>query len=304
LFYSFDHGGGTEAQPGITGEEVLNGWKVDIRDDELAPALKKVKGKYNSYVFAQCFGGGMLDDLMLLPGNAFGCSATNHYEYSYGDDFASAFVDALLTGRRNTTSLFQYAWQNDASAVQTSYPANGGTYIYGKEHPWWTGASFSMFLPPASGASNSAQAAVGKPMSLPPANGPSNRAQAAPGPDQPQVGNLLRRNGQALLPLGLLELQLLGAGTVNQNLPNSVQASKAIGPSAAGDRHGKSEPAERCSGQQGLGGNDYPAKCSPTNSSSRDPMGYLDRELAKEGAIDALFAQDAEFLAGMASLPN
>ena len=46
LFYSFDHGNGTLAKPGTTGEEVLCGWGEDIRDDELAPALRNIHGKY------------------------------------------------------------------------------------------------------------------------------------------------------------------------------------------------------------------------------------------------------------------
>jgi hypothetical protein len=285
LFYSFDHGNGTVAQPATIGEEVLCGWGGDIRDDELAPALRDVRGKYNSYVFAQCYAGGMLDDLMpLSPSNAFGCSATNHYEYSYEDGFAAAFVNALKAGHRNTSTLFQLARQNDPYAVQTSYPGNGGTYTNGVEHPWWTGGSFPMFLASANGTTNSAKAAIGK--------------------NQPRGGKHPPRNGEALPALAALEFRLLGTRSENPTQPNGVQARKAAEETAT--RRDALQQTVAAAIPWGISTgnlsrkNGDPAKCSPANSSSRDPLGYLDKECAKAVAVDALFAEDAEFLAGMA----
>ena len=148
FFYSFDHGGGSLNQPGVFGEEVLNGWGDDIRDDELAPALRAVRGTRATYVFTQCYAGGMLDDLLPLEPGTFGAAATNHYELSYGDGFAGAFVNALKNSRTDTVAAFQYAWQNDPYAIKTSYAANGGTYVDGKEHPWSAGDNFRIFWRP------------------------------------------------------------------------------------------------------------------------------------------------------------
>jgi hypothetical protein len=146
LFYSFDHGSGTAGQPRTKGEESLIGWAdSSINDEQLAPWLSQVHAGHASYVFTQCFAGGMLDNLMPLAANAFGCAATNHYEYSYGDGFASAFVNGLKSGTRNTVDLFSYAYANDPYADHSSYAPNQGTFTQKKEHPWSTGANFPIF---------------------------------------------------------------------------------------------------------------------------------------------------------------
>jgi hypothetical protein len=146
LFYSFDHGGGAVNQPMTTGEEVLNGWGSDTRDYELAPALQAIHGLHSTYVFAECFAGGMLDNLLSLPAGVYGCAATNHYEYSWGDGFAKAFQQALANGWRYTGNVFNQAKANDPYAITSAYPDNGGTWTDGKEHPWGTGGFFPIFL--------------------------------------------------------------------------------------------------------------------------------------------------------------
>jgi hypothetical protein len=77
---TFDHGGGSYHAAGAFGEEVLNGWGQDMRDGQLAQWLGDIDAGYSTYVFAECFAGGMLDDLGNLGDGQFGGAATNHYE--------------------------------------------------------------------------------------------------------------------------------------------------------------------------------------------------------------------------------
>jgi hypothetical protein len=147
LFYSFDHGSGKLNSPSTTGEEELCGWGQNIADDVLAPALQSIHSAHSSYVFAECFSGGMLDDLMPVGDTNFGCAATNHYEYSMEDGFAAGFAGALQNGKQTTAEIYKYAVGHDSYAVTTPYDANGGAYVKDKEHPWQTGADFTMFQP-------------------------------------------------------------------------------------------------------------------------------------------------------------
>lgn len=151
LFYSFDHGGGTEDNATLFGEETLTGWGEEITDEDLAAWLNAIPAGHSTYVFAECFAGGMLDNLGDLTGTGrFGAAATNHYEYSWGDGFAAAFADALRAGHITTHQAYLDAYTNDPYAHHPAdYPANGGTYDGSSEHPWSTGDDFSIFyLPP------------------------------------------------------------------------------------------------------------------------------------------------------------
>lgn len=145
LFYSFDHGDGKLKAPSVEGEEALSGWGEDIQDNELAPRLNAIRAAHSTYVFAECFGGGMLDDLLPLGQGDFGCAATNHYEWSWYDGFAAGFVAALQQGFTDTYPVFQYAKSHDPFASTMAYPANGGTDL-GTEHPWAVGENFKIFL--------------------------------------------------------------------------------------------------------------------------------------------------------------
>jgi hypothetical protein len=145
FFYSFDHGGGSYNASGTFGEEVLNGWGQDIRDDQLVQWLDDIDAGYSTYVFAECFAGGMLDDFGNLGDGQFGAAATNHYEYSYGDGFANAVVNAFNAGYRSTHGLFQYALQHDPYAASGWWADNGGGVVYGREHPWSIGTDFWIF---------------------------------------------------------------------------------------------------------------------------------------------------------------
>ncbi|PXF57736.1 MAG: hypothetical protein C4B59_14670 [Candidatus Methanogaster sp.] len=147
LFYAFDHGGGADNAPATTGEEVLTGWGSgdNADDDELEDWLNQVGAGHTTIVHTQCFAGGMLDDLLPLTSSTFGCAATNHYEGSYGDGFAGAFASALNSGYENAHDAYVYAHDHDPYAItRGTYLDNGGTWTYGKEHPW--AASTSNFL--------------------------------------------------------------------------------------------------------------------------------------------------------------
>ena len=145
FFYSFDHGGGSYNMPGTMNEEVLNGWGGDITDDVLAPKLLAINGAANTYVFTQCFAGGLLDDLGTLASNRHASSATNHYEYSWGNGFAKAYQEALAAGWRYTDTLFLQAKANDPYSRKTAYTADGGTVANSIEHPWSKGGTFRVF---------------------------------------------------------------------------------------------------------------------------------------------------------------
>ena len=148
LFFSCDHGRGEINSP-MTGEELLCAWGEDIRDDRLATWLNSINAGYATYVFSQCYAGGMLDDLSLGK-NEFGSAATNHYELGYGMQFGREFANALKAGHLNTFSAFDYAKEHTRTADPGSYPLNGGAYEDKVTHPWATGDSFSIFDAPSS----------------------------------------------------------------------------------------------------------------------------------------------------------
>lgn len=184
LVYSFDHGGGytpLDISSATTryGEELLityPGSNASITGTQFATEMFKVKSGYVTVVAAQCFAGGMIDDVVDpstgkvksgYTGNAkfYGMSATNHYEYSFGEGFSAAFIKAIKRtssgggGLATTTEVFNYAKTNDIFTVpsryEPSYANNAGEYfvytndegeycqIY--EHPWGAGEKFSIF---------------------------------------------------------------------------------------------------------------------------------------------------------------
>ena len=156
FFYSFDHGGGTTDKPDIkqqgsawrVGELHHLGhylWQDTIHDYDLASWLKNVKAGYDTYVFTECFSGGMIDDLGTLAPNQFACAATNSYEESFGDGFAGEFVAALKTGDDFTQDAYRFAFDNDPSAAHNEqYAPNEGTFDQvGKDTSKWNEHPFS-----------------------------------------------------------------------------------------------------------------------------------------------------------------
>ena len=135
-FWSFDHGGGSSITGPPNDSTVLWAWGDDISDNTFATWLQPIWDKNplgEAYFFAQCFAGGMVDDLNILSGeNRFAAWAADWYEYSWGQGWADALADGLEAGLRNTWDLGNYAMSNDPYGP-------GGT---GAEHPGWVGANF------------------------------------------------------------------------------------------------------------------------------------------------------------------
>jgi hypothetical protein len=152
FFLATDHGSGLKNVPSRTNEEKLCGWGENIRDAELAPWLTSVKSAHSTFVFTECFSGGMVDDLMPLGVGSFACAAANHYESSWfvGNDFITEFTTALENGYNTTYDAYRYAYTNDQYATDGEGPE--GTNIDYVEHPWCTGGDFRIFYT----ASNSA----------------------------------------------------------------------------------------------------------------------------------------------------
>ena len=150
LFWSFDHGAGNKADS-VADEEILKGWLDDIADDQLAAWLAAIDRGKRSYVFTQCYAGGMLDDLLTngeLGPDQFGCAATAHFEESYGDSFAAAFTQALQEGYRYGIDAYRYAYTHDIWATDgEGWPVLPGRKS-GVEHPWATGDVFAVFHDP------------------------------------------------------------------------------------------------------------------------------------------------------------
>lgn len=133
FFWSFDHGGGTYGSSGTTGEETLTGWHSSIDDEDLADWLDDINPGRFTFVAAQCFSGGMLDNLMPMSFNEHGCAATNHYEYSWGDGFAAAYRSGLLN-HSTSHNVYEYAYNHDPYA--TDGEGSGGDADDYIEHPW------------------------------------------------------------------------------------------------------------------------------------------------------------------------
>ena len=165
LFFSFDHGSGITPEDSsdyaTDCDDYLCGWEDSelIIGADVAEQIFKVQEGYVTCVFSECFAGGILDDIYTVStgdlnevytGNAhfYGMAATNHYEPSYSDGYAKAFVSAISPkeGRLlDTEEVFAYAKANDPYAAQyETYAPNEGVYT-DDEHPWGMGESFDIF---------------------------------------------------------------------------------------------------------------------------------------------------------------
>ena len=133
FFWSFDHGGGTSNASGTTGEEYLCGWGENIDDEDVADWLNDVGAGHHTVVFTQCFAGGMVDNLLPLSSTTHACAATNHYESSWGDAFAAAYIEGLQNHSK-THDVYEYAYDHDSYATDGEGP--GGDYAWEVEHPW------------------------------------------------------------------------------------------------------------------------------------------------------------------------
>lgn len=174
LLYTDDHGSGSN-DPNEHGEEVLCGWYYpdaddrptvynDISGEDLAQWTSKISSAvaYATYLFTECFSGGMLEALPDQD-NVFGTAAANHFESSWGGwgydgtseisgyrGFAIEVVRALAAGYTNTYDLFNRVYSQDIYACHNPYDPNGVCAEgHGAEdafeHPWMSGGNYEIF---------------------------------------------------------------------------------------------------------------------------------------------------------------
>jgi hypothetical protein len=136
-FWSFDHGGGTGEEYGAT----LSAWNGEsILDSIFASWVNPIDSYAQSFFFAQCHSGGMVDDLNILPGeNRFAAWSANWDESSWTsipdfEGWSDSLADGFESGLLSTWDLGNYAMWNDPFGP-------GGD---GRETPGWIGANFNM----------------------------------------------------------------------------------------------------------------------------------------------------------------
>ncbi len=142
-FWAEDHGAKTKKD-----EIYLCAWgNKYIADEDFASWVNPFQVKNEVYVFTQCFGGGMVDDLYLTPGDGrFAAWAADWYESSWYDPkkgnggWSSAWMDGIEMGLRSTHDLGNYALIHDP------YGPEGKK----KEHPGFMGDDFFLAASPES----------------------------------------------------------------------------------------------------------------------------------------------------------
>ena len=126
FFYAFDHGGKSHLG------ESLTGWNEEqILDKEFARIVEGLPG-YKVYALAECFSGGMAEDIK-LDGKTCVIAATTADEPSWGDGFAKAFADNVKQEGIGTHDLFMKTEEQNPYAIDQT------------EHPQFYGADFSVF---------------------------------------------------------------------------------------------------------------------------------------------------------------
>jgi hypothetical protein len=101
--------------------------------------VQSIDAMAEDYIFAQCFGGDMANDLTIYPGeHVFSAWAADYYEPSYAYGWADAWARGLEDGLRSTWLLGQYALEKDP------YGPLGPLATRGSEHPGWTGYNFNI----------------------------------------------------------------------------------------------------------------------------------------------------------------
>lgn len=127
-FWSFDHGA---IDPNRTdpNDVKLVGWGGNIEDDQLALWVEPFDVKAEIYAFAQCYSGGMVDDLDLAANpNRFAAWAASGCEPSLGYGWADAWASGIEAGYRMSRDIGRYAADNDIygpfGATCQANPAN------------------------------------------------------------------------------------------------------------------------------------------------------------------------------------
>ena len=130
LFYAFGHGAKLPGQSG----EVLCGWNGEvIPDKDFAEMIQSIGG-YKTLVFAECYSGGMAEDI-LLDDKTSVIAASTKDQVTYDDGFASGVAESLRLDNISTHQLAHSAAAKDHYALS------------GMEQPMYGGADFSVFHP-------------------------------------------------------------------------------------------------------------------------------------------------------------
>lgn len=152
LVYVYDHGG--DPYDGITsqkGQEVIcpwdfSAWSDGITGQEFNSMISSVNAGYQTYLFAQCYAGGILDALNFSRSGIkmYGAAADNHYSPSTSrvntetgigiGGFAYEVMRAFYDGVENTGEFYNYV-------VTENY-----SYRVGKDAPYQRGnTNFQIF---------------------------------------------------------------------------------------------------------------------------------------------------------------
>ena len=156
--WTFDHGSATKPLKEGVNTATLVPW-VDlpgslIQAKDFADIFRGVTGKakMSTYLFAQCYAGGLLEAMRsdsvlaeLNKGNKwFGMSATNQYETSKGTGFADGIAKGLkeVANTKTSSELFKNAFAGDIYSYGTPKNNNNSfETVYLKEHPWSYGSN-------------------------------------------------------------------------------------------------------------------------------------------------------------------
>lgn len=138
LVYTFDHGG--DDNPGNSnsrGKEYIVPWSgSDIYAGDFAAMASKINAGYQTYLFAQCYSGGILDALNTNRSGIkiFGAAAANHYTtasagitnnsqgidiYGFNYQVWNAFYNGISTTQQMTTCVRQNPFRNGDGGYET-----------------------------------------------------------------------------------------------------------------------------------------------------------------------------------------
>ncbi|MDO4558460.1 MAG: hypothetical protein Q4C47_05805, partial [Planctomycetia bacterium] len=176
LFWSYDHGSGVSGETTNRNDYVCAWNNTLISGATVASYLSRITTGYVTTVHAQCYSGGILDNIQneqtgevlasQVNGAWYGMAATNHYEQSWTTcntdssgrytkvrtDFTKSFIDAIDkvngAGLTSTSEIFSYAMNDCGFVASGEWSNNGGAYAGNYSatiHPWAVGSEFSLF---------------------------------------------------------------------------------------------------------------------------------------------------------------
>ena len=136
LFWSYDHGADSSgSDPNCHDEEYLCGWGSSIADETFAAWCGAIPAGRQAYVMAQCYSGGMLEEIPIYLPGYFGCASSAHNEVSnssggwqgWSEEWNQGIDEESIT---KTWDLFEYTLDE--------------VYIPDEQHPWGDGENLDM----------------------------------------------------------------------------------------------------------------------------------------------------------------